>query len=348
MQDAERNPAPDAPSAAAAQKHLLTRFLSEIGLVALAQAPRDSHLLLAQRFVRLFAYGGTALVLVPYLRAVGNSPTRVGLFMTLTLLGDVGISFVLTLIADRAGRRRLLALGAILMIASGVVFALSGSFPLLLAAAIVGVISPSGNELGPFRAIEESVLAHLTPKESRSDVFAWYNLLGHAGAAFGLLSCGGVVKHLKAGGWDEIATHRAIFVAYSVVGTIKLLLTLGLSNNVELQPVKPVVADEASETAPLLGGTNGSTTTNPVKPDSPRGWLPNISKEGRIIIINLCLLFSIDSFASGLAPLYVPINEPPNLLNHMNCRWIAKLSNNLHNVQIMDYLLLPREVWASR
>lgn len=62
--------------------------------------------------------------------------------MTLTLLGDVLISVILTLVADGLGRRKVLVVGAGLMSVSGVVFALSGNYWVLLAASIFGVISP--------------------------------------------------------------------------------------------------------------------------------------------------------------------------------------------------------------
>ena len=120
----------------------LTKVLQELGLVSLYSSTIDTKLLCIQRFVRLFAYGGSTLILVSYLTAIGTSETKSGLFMTLTLIGDTLISFVLTLFADALGRKATLALGALLMAFSGVVFALSGSYWLLLAAAIFGVISP--------------------------------------------------------------------------------------------------------------------------------------------------------------------------------------------------------------
>ena len=90
--------------------------------------------------------------------------------MTLTLLGDVVVSLLLTLVADGLGRRRTLMLGALGMAVSGAVFATTDSYVVLLAAAIVGVISPSGNEIGPFRAVEESTLAQLIGERGRADV----------------------------------------------------------------------------------------------------------------------------------------------------------------------------------
>jgi MFS family permease len=118
------------------------RALDELGLVSIYKSPLDTKLLCIQRFVRLFAYGGSTLILVSYLSALGNTDNQVGLFMTLTLVGDILISFFLTLFADSIGRKVVLALGAALMTASGMAFGLSGNYLLLLVAAIFGVISP--------------------------------------------------------------------------------------------------------------------------------------------------------------------------------------------------------------
>lgn len=118
------------------------RVLSELGLISLYHSHRDVKLLCLQRFVRLFAYGASTLILVAYLEALAISKTRIGLFMTLTLAGDICISFFLTLFADALGRKAVLALGAVLMVGSGIVFALSENYYVLLAAAVLGVISP--------------------------------------------------------------------------------------------------------------------------------------------------------------------------------------------------------------
>jgi hypothetical protein len=85
------------------------------------------------------------------------SDQRIGLFMTLTLVGDVILGIVLTMVADRVGRRKIILTGSLLMIMSGTVFALFENFWILLAAAVLGVISTSGGDFGPFRAIEECV-----------------------------------------------------------------------------------------------------------------------------------------------------------------------------------------------
>jgi predicted MFS family arabinose efflux permease len=122
--------------------HAVHKVLEELGLVSLYQSTKDIKILCVQRFIRLFAYGASTLVLVAFLRELSISTTRVGLFMTLTLSGDIVVSFLLALFADGVGRRAVLALGAILMTASGIVFATSSNYWVLLAAAILGVISP--------------------------------------------------------------------------------------------------------------------------------------------------------------------------------------------------------------
>lgn len=121
---------------------LLSRLASELGVFSIVGSSRDTKILCIQRFVRLFAYGASTLILALYLSSLDITDARIGLFMTLTLLGDVVISFVLTLFADGLGRRRILLLGSGLMTASGVVFAFTGNYWILVAASIIGVISP--------------------------------------------------------------------------------------------------------------------------------------------------------------------------------------------------------------
>src|SRR5262249_36272875 len=110
-------------------------------------------------FVRLFSYGMLSVVLVLYLTGIGLSESQTGLVLTLTLAGDTAISLALTTQADRIGRRTILIAGAILMAAAGLVFACTKNFLLLAAAGTIGVISPSGNEVGPFLPIQQGALS---------------------------------------------------------------------------------------------------------------------------------------------------------------------------------------------
>jgi MFS family permease len=278
-------------------KRLGVAALEEVGLLAMYRSHRDVKLLVAQRFVRLFAYGASTLILAAYLSDLGFSETRIGLFMTLTLVGDVLIGFCLTMIADGLGRRKILALGSVLMLVSGVAFAFSGNYWVLLIAAVFGVISPSGNEVGPFRAVEESTLAHLTPAERRSDVFAWYSLTGTGGTALGFMVSGWMTNLLiDSKKWTTIDAYRVVYYIYSAVGVLKLVLSLVLSSDCEAD--KQPATGNPTETQPLLGPEAPKK-----KKKGPLQLLPQLSAESKIIVFQLCLLFACDSFASGLAPL---------------------------------------------
>lgn len=118
------------------------RVGDESGLSPLFRSSWDAKLFCLQRFVRLFAFSGSSLILALFLVELGASAKKIGLFMTLTLLGDVLLSILFTFIADRFGRRNVLGLGSIAMIASGVIFGLSNNFWVLLVGATIGVISP--------------------------------------------------------------------------------------------------------------------------------------------------------------------------------------------------------------
>ena len=76
----------------------------------------------------MFAYGSNTLVLALYFAELGLPDTKIGLFTTLTLIGDVGLSLLLTLVADSVGRRKTLVVGGILMAVSGVVFATATNY----------------------------------------------------------------------------------------------------------------------------------------------------------------------------------------------------------------------------
>ena len=262
-----------------------------------------------QRLVRLFAYGGTTLILALYLSALGNSDEKIGLFMTLTLLGDVVISLVLTATADGIGRRRMLGLGSILMTVSGVVFATCSNYWILVVASVLGVISPSGNEIGPFKAIEESTISHLVPATERSSVLAWYILVGPCGTAMSTILTGFVVQRLQEiQSWTVIESYGTVFWAYAVMGLVQLLLTLMLSSKCEIQKKSSTEQPpDIDETRPLLtdgtAETNGKPPCDDAKPVSfLKTLLPSLSKESSGIVFKLCFLFAIDSIASGLTP----------------------------------------------
>ena len=200
---------------------------------------RDGRLLFVTRFVRLFAYGMLGVVLVFYLTGLGLSESRTGLLLTLTLLGDTGVSLVLTTKADRIGRRRMLTIGAILMTAAGLGFAFTRNFLLLIVAGTVGVISPSGNEVGPFLPIEQAALSGVVSNRIRTSVFAWYALAGAIATAAGSLLAGSATGLMEKAAIAPLASQRTIVLLYAAFGVVLALLFRRLSPGVEVDGNAP-------------------------------------------------------------------------------------------------------------
>ena len=247
----------------------------------------------------MFAYGSSTLVLALFLSALGFSDTRIGLFMTLTLIGDVCISLALTFVADALGRRMILILGSVLMVLSGVVFALSSNYWVLLFAAVFGVISPSGNEIGPFRAIEESTLAQLTDPKTRSDIFAFYVIVGTLGSASGFLLSGWVTQSLQAQGWSEVASFRSMFWLYAFIGLIKTGITSLLSRRCEAEPTPPSRRSEDAEESQGFLARHSTSAPPPKKKTTSMSQIP---RNFWSTLAKLCTLFFVDSFGSGMVP----------------------------------------------
>jgi MFS family permease len=231
----------------------------------------DVRLLFTTRVVRLFAYGFLSLILVLYLAEVGLSDGRIGLLLTLTLLGDTVLSLWITTRADRAGRKHMLIVGAALMVLGGAVLAATDSFFLLLLAATIGVISPSGNEVGPFLAIEQAALAQVVDAPRRTQTFAWYNLAGSLATAAGCLLCGLLVQSLQAHAVAPVESYRVVLAGYAGVGVLLAVLFTRLSRAAEAVPVA-----EGEPSQRFLG-----------------------LHRSRGVVLRLSALFALDAFAGG-------------------------------------------------
>jgi MFS family permease len=236
----------------------------------MTSARRDAVLLFVTRSTRLFAYGFLSIVFVLYLVRIGMGGPAIGLLLALTLLGDAGISLWITTRADRVGRRRMLLVGSALMLAGGVAFLLTRRPELLMLAAIVGVISPSGNEIGPFLSIEQAALSHLVPDSQRTHVFAWYNLAGSVATALGALAGGWLTHFMQRGGASDLDSYRMLLACYAGAGLVLAALFTQLSPAVEIAPT------EARGSASRFG-----------------------LHRSKGVVARLSALFALDAFAGG-------------------------------------------------
>ena len=231
---------------------------------------RDGRLLFGTRIARLFGYGFLSVVLVLYLVGIGFGALEVGLILTLTLVGDAAITLWLTTHADRIGRRRVLLAGAGLMILAGIAFVLSRDLWVLILAATIGVISPSGNEVGPFLAVEQAALAQTVPDTERTRIFGWYNLAGSFATASGSLAAGLLGGVLQGAGASPLDSYRVIILGYALIGALLAVMFAVLTPAIEVELAVDI------SVARRLG-----------------------LHRSRGVVARLSLLFGLDAFAGG-------------------------------------------------
>ncbi|PTY08299.1 MFS transporter [Opitutaceae bacterium EW11] len=255
-------------------------------------SPRDQRLLFATRIVRLFGCGFSAVVLFLHLSALGFSEAEIGLLLSFTFLGDAAISLWLSTSADRWGRRHVLIAGAWLMILGGVTMATTGNFLLLIIGATIGVISPTGNEVGPFLAVEQASLTHIIPDRERTRIFAWYHVAGFTATAVGALIGGVAARELQRHGLTSVGAYRVLFWAYAACGASLAVLSARLSAAVEVNPPGEPVSGRHTLAARPEGGSPGKGTAG--KPSSFFG----LHSSGGLVA-RLSGLFAVDAFAGG-------------------------------------------------
>jgi MFS family permease len=218
--------------------------------------------------VRVYASGVLSIVLPFYLKVVGYGPFFQGLVLVALLAGNAASNVAVTWLEWSVGRRQLLQLFSALMVGAGGVLALtSGPVP-ILAAAFFGNVSSTGTEAGPFQSIEAGVLPELSPGRSPVKVFGRYNLIGYTAAAVGQLTAAGpgVLG-------DSLASFRAVFVAFALVGGVLLVI---------YSRVRGIEAGRAA-----------------------RPGFANLSAQARRDVIRLSGLFSLDSFGGVFTTTYL-------------------------------------------
>jgi hypothetical protein len=145
----------------------------------------------------------------------------------------------------------------------------------LVIAGTIGVVSPSGNEVGPFLSIEQAALAHVVSASTRTTAFAWYTLTGSFATAIGSL-CGGMRPALVgSSGTASIKGYRAVVIAYAALGMVLALVFTRLSSATEVGAFEDRSSGLAAKKT-LLG-----------------------IGHSREIVLKLSGLFALDSFGGG-------------------------------------------------
>jgi MFS family permease len=233
-----------------------------------AAATADSRRLIVTRALRGIGDGIVSVLLASYLSAIGLSPAKIGIIVFATLFGSALVTLWAGFATRTIGTRRMFLGAALLMVATGLGFTWARSFPMLALVAFVGTMNPSAGDVSLFLPLEQTAISQTVATRDLTGVFAFYNVAGALGGAFGALASGLPTTLASRFGWNLVAAQRSGFIVYSILGIIAASIYWSLSNAVEAAPIAKTVA-------PLA--------------------------KSRGIVIRLAAVFSIDAFGGGFA-----------------------------------------------
>ena len=213
----------------------------------------DGRLLFAARALRSFTFGWLSVILALYLAGRGFSATAIGAVFTATMVEDALLTMALSTLAGRVGAARLMAMTAPLIALGGFLLASAESPLLLVVGAVLGTLSPNGQDAGPFSPLEHSLLPGALRGGTPVRAFAWYNLVAFASAAAGAMAAGLALGAARRAGAPELDAQRAMLVAYGVAGLVLSALYVWLA----ARHGPPAKAPEHAGTSLGLGRSRG-------------------------------------------------------------------------------------------
>mmetsp|Transcript_18074 Transcript_18074/g.25739 ORF Transcript_18074/g.25739 Transcript_18074/m.25739 type:complete len:484 (+) Transcript_18074:38-1489(+) len=254
---------------------------------------RSMIVLFSTKILRMFSYGALTPVFYSYLLLLGIDIFYAGVLMTLILVGDLAVTLNLTTRADSFGRRNVLVIGALLKFGAGFIFASTSNYALLVLAGIVGVISTSGGEIGPFISVEQAsltdaIIHQIGEHQARAVIpvwFGWYNAGGYLAQALGALVSGNLVSVLlDTYSWDSLSAHQAVIYLYAAIGILMALLyRFGLGTEIESIHIHEDATPNKCDVTILI----------------PKMELGLHRSDSVFIVARLSCLFALDAFAGG-------------------------------------------------
>jgi MFS family permease len=196
-------------------------------------------LVFAGRAVRSFAFGWLSIFLALYLARKGFGAVQIGAVFTATMVEDAVLTIVLSTIAARVGPARVMAFAAPLLVVGGLLLALPESRGLLLAGAVIGTLSPNGQEAGPFAPLEQALLARLAGSGSVVRLFGWYNLFAFFPAAAGAGLAGAAHGWALRRAFEPLKAEQGMLLAYAAAGLVLAALYTRLAR---LEPARRLEA----------------------------------------------------------------------------------------------------------
>jgi len=231
---------------------------------------RDLILINVAGFLRSFGVGFMGVVLGIYLFRVGLSSLFIGLIIAAGLAGSALATIVMSLVADRIGRKHFLVVLSLMSAVGGIALATTPGLPVLATMAFVGMLNGTGTDRSAAFALDQAVVPGLVPDPKRTWNLALYNLFLDGGGSLGALAAGLPILLESHWGLSVFSSYRVVFFGYSGLCLAVAAPYLFLSPAVEI--------GSGSALAPFGA---------------------RIAPESKTIVAKLTTLFSLDAFGGG-------------------------------------------------
>lgn len=228
---------------------------------------RDGKILVLSLGIRTLAQSSASVILALYLDKLGYNLVQIGAFLSAGLAGSAVLTLIVSMAAERIGRRRLMVFFAALTGIAGLGMVFVDSFIPLMFIAFFGNVGTGG--ISPAAPLEQASLSDTVIPSKRTDLFAIYRISGLAGATIGALGAGLPALLRNNFTISEIDSFKTMYIGFSIILLIATLLYAFLSPAVEVTK-------------------------------SQQKWSNPFRLPSRRLIFTLTGLFALDSFAGSL------------------------------------------------
>jgi len=199
------------------------------------RASRDLGVIYAAGLLRSTGVGLTGVLLGVYLSRAGFSATEIGVVVTAGLAASALGTLVVSLCADRLGRRRTLIGLSLLSALGGLGFVLTSRFSGFLLLSFIGMVNGMGTDRGPAFSLDQALIPQTIPADLRTTALSWHSLVMDIGHALGALGAGLPLLFQRWLPLELLTCYRITFGIYATINALTAAAYLLLSPKVEVR-----------------------------------------------------------------------------------------------------------------
>jgi MFS family permease len=204
---------------------------------------KSIFLIFLLKSLRVFLFGYMSIILPNYLLVVGFNSFYAGLIITISIIFSSLMNIFTAKYGGDKNIYKILISFSIFIILSGL-FLFSYNKYLIILGSIIGMISTTGTETGPFLSIEQALIPKFVKSEFSTFYYSIYNILGYLFSVFGDFSVYLV----------NINYIRYYFLFYSIMGFIFVIVYTIIKDHLYYKSnIKSAVKNDTKKIAFITG-----------------------------------------------------------------------------------------------